>query len=111
MEQVVKKDYKKARIEVEGRTFELEFWMDSIYGIDLPYVSASEIVEKTLPTTWFRKQPQIKEECVGINYGWTDTEDRVKLGLKWVYNYLQKEKEQAEYQDNLSKFLEKYGVN
>lgn len=88
MEQVVKKDSKKARIEVEGRTFELEFWMDSMYDIGLPYVSASEIVEKTLPATWFRKQPRTKEECICINYGWTDMEDRVKLGLKWIYNYL-----------------------
>lgn len=109
----MKKDFKKARIEVEGRTFELEFWMDRPFSIDieLPYVSVSEIVEKTLPVTWFRKQPRTKEECICINYGWTDTEDRVKLGLKWIYNYLQKEKEQAKYQDNLSKFLEKYGVN
>ena len=107
----MKKNHKKARIEVEGRTFELEFWEDySICNITLPYVSASEIIEKTLPVTWFRKQPQIKEECVSINYGWT-TEDRVKLGIEWIYNYLQDEKEQAEYQDNLSKFLEKYGVN
>ena len=107
----MKKDLKKARLEVEGRTFELEFWIDETFCIKLPYISASEIVEKTLPVTWFRKQPLTKEECIGINYGWTDTEDRVKLGLKWIYNYLQKEKEQAEYQDNLSKFLEKYGVN
>ena len=106
----MKKDSKKARIEVEGRTFELEFWMDSLYTIDLPYVSASEIVEKTLPVTWFKKQPQIKEKRVCIDYGWT-TEDRVKTGMKWIYNYLRDEKEQAEYQDNLSKFLEKYGVN
>ena len=107
----MKKNFTKARIEVEGRTFELEFWMDEAFSIELPYVSASEIVEKTLPVTWFRKQPRTKEECICINYGWTDMEDRVKLGLKWIYNYLQKEKEQAEYQDNLSKFLEKYGIN
>ena len=107
----MKKDLKKARLEVEGRTFELEFWIDETFGIELPYVSASEIVEKTLPVTWFRKLPRTKEKCICINYGWTDMEDRVKLGLKWIYNYLQKEKEQAEYQDNLSKFLEKYGVN
>lgn len=106
----MKKDFKKARIEVEGRTFELEFWMDEAFSIELPYVSASEIVEKTLPVTWFRKQPRTKEERICINYGWT-TEDRVKLGLKWIYNYLQEEREQAEYQDNLNKFLEKYDVN
>ena len=108
----MKKDFKKARIEVEGRTFELGFWMEPFsMDIELPYVSASEIVEKTLPVTWFRKQPRTKEECICIDCGWTYTEDRVKLGLKWIYNYLQKEKEQVEYQDNLSKFLEKYGVN
>ena len=108
----MKKDYKKARIEIEGRTFELEFWMEPFcMNIELPYVSVSEIVEKTLPVTWFRKQPRIKEECICINYGWTDSGDRVKLGLKWIYNYLKKKKEQAKYQDNLSKFLEKYGVN
>ena len=106
----MKKDYKKARIEVEGRTFELEFWTDPGYGVELPYVSASEIIEKTLPPTLFRRQSKIKEVCVGINYGWTE-EDRVKIGLKWIYNYLQKEKDQQQYQENLNEFLKKYGVN
>lgn len=45
---MIKQDYKSGRVQVDGRTFEIEFWTETHFG--LPYASVSEIKTKEVKT-------------------------------------------------------------
>lgn len=58
---MIKQDYKSGRVQVEGRTFEIEFWTETHFG--LPYASVSEI-KKSINGVLILKC----EECNGTGY-------------------------------------------
>ena len=55
---MIKQDYKSGRVQVEGRTFEIEFWTVTHFG--LPYASVSEIKTKEERICFLRKPKQKK---------------------------------------------------
>lgn len=101
-----KYNYKKGRVEVEGRTFQLEFWEDDFW--QLPYVRVSEIIKKGTKS-WLSRNQKTKEVGNVIGYGWIDG-DRLEWGLKRIGEYLQNEKDKIRESEAIEKFCDIYGV-
>ena len=98
----MKKDYKTGRIEVEGRTFQIEFWTESHFG--LPYVSVSEIKTKETKS-WFSNEIKVREVKYQIDYGWCDK--RLDWAMGCIVQYLQKEKDDIEELRRIDSFCSK----
>ena len=95
-------NYKKGNIEVDGRTFEVEFWNDPSLGLDLPYFEVSEIIiEEKKP--WYSKQIKTYTRKISISYGWTD-QNRLEVAKHKIENYLQREKDEAEEKRIIEEF-------
>ena len=86
---MIKQDYKSGRVQVEGRTFEIEFWTETHFG--LPYASVSEIKTKEVKTHLFSNKTKTKEIKCGINYGWM-LSNRLDWAMRQIAEYLQIDK-------------------
>lgn len=99
---MVKRNYKKGNIEIEGRNFEIEFWDESCGCIDLPYFSVSEVItEKKKP--WYSNKIKVYERKIGISYGWTE-DNRLDIAKCKIQMYLQREKDEAEEKKQIEEF-------
>lgn len=84
---------KKGRIEVEGRTFQIEFWDDKYF--ELPWVAVSEIIVKEAKSHWFSRKTVMRETEHCIDSGWMDG-NRLEWAMQRITKYLQKEKDGIE---------------
>lgn len=98
---MIKQDYKSGRVQVEGRTFEIEFWTEIHFG--LPYASVSEIKTKEVRVHPFSKKTKTKEVKCGINYGWMSF-NRLDWAMRQIAEYLQREKDELEELRQIDKF-------
>ena len=84
-------DYKKCRLHVEQRTFQIEFWIEEHFR--LPYVRVSEVKTKTQRQFVLFGRPTTKEYLHEIDVGWTPNHDRVRWAVQRINQYLQNEKD------------------
>ena len=98
---MIKQDYKSGRVQVEGRTFEIEFWTETHFG--LPYASVSEIKTKEVKTRLFSNKTKTKEIKCGINYGWMSS-NRLDWAMRQIAEYLQRERDELEELRQIDKF-------
>lgn len=98
---MIKQDYKSGRVQVEGRTFEIEFWTETHFG--LPYASVSEIKTKEVRAHLFFKKTKTKEIKCGINYGWMSS-NRLDWAMRQIAEHLQREKDELEELRQINKF-------
>lgn len=85
----MKQDYSKGVLEVEGRKFQIEFWIDEY--LSLPYFSVSEIVKKPMRVGFFKRRTEIKECLIPISEGWT-CEDRLEVAKSKILSHIEHEK-------------------
>lgn len=98
---MIKQDYKSGRVQVEGRTFEIEFWTETHFGP--PYASVSEIKTKEVKTRLFSNKTKTKEIKCGINYGWMSS-NRLDWAMRQIAEYLQRERDELEELRQIDKF-------
>lgn len=94
------KDYKKGRITVENRTFEIEFWTEEHFG--LPYVRVCEVKTKTVKKYGLFGKSIEREYFDPIDYGWTS--NRLKWAINRIGEYLQHEKDVLEEAQQIADF-------
>lgn len=88
----MKKNYKETRIEVEGRTFQIEFWEEPWYSIELHYVCVSEIILKEVKPHWFSRKTVMREVKHEIQKTW-GASNRVEWAMDRIKSHLRYEKE------------------
>ena len=84
----MRKNYKEKRIQVEGRTFLIEFWDDYSLSIPLHYVCVSEILLVTKRWWDTTKTREVKRE---IDKGW-GANNRVEWAMNRIAEHLNYEK-------------------
>lgn len=98
---MIKQDYKSGRVQVEGRTFEIEFWTETHFG--LPYARVSEIKPKEARTHLFSNKIKMKEVKHEIDYGWMSS-NRLDWAMRQIAEHLQREKDELEELRQIDKF-------
>ena len=88
----MKRNYKEARIEMEGRTFLIEFWDEPFSSVDLNYVCVSEIILKEVKPFWFSRKTVTREVKHKIHKTWAAT-NRVEWAMDEIKSHLRCEKE------------------
>lgn len=84
----MRKNYKEKRIQVEGRTFLIEFWEEEYGNAVLDYVCVSEILLVTKRWWGTTKTREVKRQ---IDKGW-GANNRVKWAMDCIASHLQYEK-------------------
>ena len=84
----MRKNYKEKRIQVEGRTFLVEFWEEEYGNAVFNYVCVSEILLVTKRWWGTTKTREVKRE---IDKGW-GANNRVEWAMKRIAEHLNYEK-------------------
>ena len=96
----MRKNYKEKRIEVEGRTFLIEFWDDCSFSVPLHYVCVSEILLITKRWWGTTKTREVKRE---IDKGW-GANNRVEWAMKHIAEHLNYEKAVIDERQRIEEF-------
>ena len=96
----MKRNYKEKRIEVEGRTFLIEFWDDCSSNIPLNYVCVSEILLVTKRWWGTTKTREVKRE---IDKGWGAL-NRVAWAMRTIDIELRDEKDRTKDRQDIEDF-------
>lgn len=99
----MKKNYKSTRIEMEGRTFQVEFWEEPCGSVILHYVCVSEIIFTEAKSFWLFRKTKTYEYKHEIGRRW-GASNRVEWAMNEIANYLLREKKHMkdrmkDYQD------------
>lgn len=94
---------KKGRVEVEGRTFQIEFWNGRHFK--LPWVSVAEIISKEVKPHWFSCKTEVREVELAIDSGWLSG-NRLEWAMERIAKHLQQEKDDIKELRQIEKFCE-----